>query len=96
MQLPGVACEIVEVDHEAGTTTLRFEVSNARANQLGWVQGGVVAAMLDGCIGIAGEVRSGDVLAMPLAEMNVSFVRPVPSGTLIGKGNVTRLLRKVG
>ena len=96
IQLPGVDCEIVEVDHHAGTTTLRFTVDEARANQFGFVQGGVVATMLDGCIGIAGAVRSGGVLAMPLAEMNVSFVRPVPTGILIGKGLVTRLGRKVG
>jgi uncharacterized protein (TIGR00369 family) len=52
--------------------------------------------MLDGCIGIAGAVGSGGILAMPLAEINVSYIRPVPSGTLIGKGAVTRLGRKVG
>ncbi len=94
--LPGVDMTIVELDYEAGTTTLRFEVADSRANQLGAVQGGVVAWMLDGCIGIAGAVGSGGVLAMPLAEMNVSFVRAVPSGTIIGKGIVTRLGRKVG
>jgi uncharacterized protein (TIGR00369 family) len=96
VQLPGVDCEIVDVDCEAGTTTLRFDVATARANQLGAVQGGVVATMLDGCIGIAGAVRSGGVLAMPLAEINVSFVRPVSAGTVTGKGIVTRLGRKVG
>ena len=52
--------------------------------------------LLDGCIGIAGVVRSGGILAMPLAEINVSYVRPVPSGTAIGKGAVVRLGRKVG
>ena len=96
MYLPGVDGEIVDVDHEAGATTLRFDVAEARANQLGAVQGGVVATMLDGCIGIAGAVRSGGVLAMPLAQMNVSFVRPVAPGAVIGKGIVTRLGRKVG
>jgi acyl-coenzyme A thioesterase PaaI-like protein len=44
--------EIRDVDHETGTTTLRFEVSDARANQFGSVQGGVVATMLDACIGL--------------------------------------------
>lgn len=96
MNLPGVEIEILEVDQNAGTTTLRFEVAEARANQLGAVQGGVVATMLDACIGIAGAVRSGGVLAMPLAEMNVSFIRRVQPGTLIGRGIVTRLGRKVG
>ncbi len=96
IHLPGVDIDIVAVDYEAGTTTLRFEVAEARANQFGSVQGGVVATMLDGCIGIAGAVRSGGVLAMPLAEISVSYVRPVPSGTVIGKGAVVRLGRKVG
>jgi uncharacterized protein (TIGR00369 family) len=91
IHLPGVDTDIVEVDYETGTTTLRFDVDDARANQFGSVQGGVVATMLDGCIGIAGAVRSGGVLAMPLAEINVSYVRPVPPGVVIGKGLVTRL-----
>ena len=94
--LPGVDLDIVETDYEAGTTKLRFEVADARANQFGAVQGRVVAWMLDGCIGIAGAVRSGGVLAMPLAEINVSYIRPVPAGTLVGKGVVARLGRKVG
>jgi uncharacterized protein (TIGR00369 family) len=94
--MPGVRSEILRVDHQAGTVNLRFEASEVTANQLGAVQGGIVAAMLDGCIGIAGAVRSGGVLAMPLAELNTSFVRPVRPGTVFGEGAVVRLGRKVG
>src|SRR5437762_14185855 len=36
------------------------------------------------------------VLAMPLAEINVSFVRQVPAGAVIGKGIATRLGRRAG
>lgn len=75
-QLPGIDGESVDVDYEAGATTLRFDVAEAMANQLGAVQGGVVATMLDGCIGIAGAVRSGGVLAMPLADVNVRSAGP--------------------
>lgn len=96
VSLPGVDMEIREVDYETGTTTLQFEVSDARANQLGAIQGGVVATLLDACIGIAGAVRSGGVLAMPLAEMNVSFVRPALARHLTGIGTATRIGRKVG
>lgn len=91
-----VSFEIVEVSHEAGTVGLRFDVSERTANQLGAVQGGVVAAMLDACIGIAGAVKSGGVLAMPLVELNTSFVRAVPPGELFGRGEVVRLGRRVG
>lgn len=96
MHPPGIDLEIIEVDFETGTTTLRFDVSAAWANQFGAAQGGIVATMLDGCIGIAGAARSGGVLAMPLAEINVSFVRQVPAGAVIGKGIATRLGRRVG
>ena len=94
--LPGVRSEITEVDHPAGTASLQFEASDVTANQLGAVQGGIVAAMLDACIGIAGAVRSGGVLAMPLATMTTSFVRPVLPGTVFGEGAVVRLGRTVG
>jgi uncharacterized protein (TIGR00369 family) len=33
---------------------------------------------------------------MSLSEMNVSFIRPAQSGTLMGRGIATRLGRKVG
>jgi acyl-coenzyme A thioesterase PaaI-like protein len=52
--------------------------------------------MPGGCIGIAGAAHSGGVLAMPLAELNVSVVRLVPPGTIHGIGLVTRLGRRVG
>jgi uncharacterized protein (TIGR00369 family) len=93
---PGLRGDILDVDQKAGTASLRFRVDDTVANQLGAVQGGTVATMLDGCIGIAGAAHSGGVLAMPLAELNVSFVRPIPPGIIHGTGAVTRLGRKVG
>ena len=93
---PGLRGEILAVDPEAGTTSLRFDVDGGVANQLGAVQGGTVATMLDACIGIAGAAHSGGVLAMPLAELNVNFVRPAQPGVIHGTGVVTRLGRKVG
>lgn len=47
--------------------------------------------MLDGCLGMAGAIKSGGLLAMPLAEMKTTFVRPVAAGRVIGKGEVIRL-----
>ena len=93
---PGLRTEILDVDREAGTANLRIQVDGTMSNQFGAVMGGTVASMLDGCIGIAGAAYSGGVLAMPLAELNVSFVRPVPPGIVHGFGAVTRLGRKVG
>jgi len=44
------------------------------------VQGGIVATMLAACIGVADAVKSGGLLAMPLAEMKTSFIRPALPG----------------
>src|SRR6185436_12528351 len=91
VELPGLKISIRDVSYEAGSVTLDFEVDRSLANQLGSVQGGVVATMLDACIGMAGTIKSGGVLAMPCAEMKVSFVRPVPPGALVGRGETIRL-----
>lgn len=92
----GLDIEIVEVSFEEGTVTIEFDVGQSLANQLGAVQGGIVATMLDACIGIAGAVKSGGVLAMPLAEMKTSYLRPVPTGRVIGKGETLKLGKKLG
>jgi uncharacterized protein (TIGR00369 family) len=55
-----------------------------------FVQGGIAATMLDACVGVAGAVKSG-VLGMPLVEMQVSFVRPVVVGAVVGSGETIRL-----
>ena len=62
----------VRSEGATGETTIRFEVDDGLANQLGAIQGGAVATLLNGCIGIAGAAGSGGVLAMPLAELNVT------------------------
>ncbi len=92
---PGLDFEIVEVEHAAGRAELRFELPEETSNQFGFVQGGTIATMLDACLGIAGAVKSGGVLAMPLIQMQISFVKPVPVGIVSGTGSTTRLGRSV-
>ncbi len=91
MTFPGLSGRIRALSYEAGTVALEFEVSAALANPFGALHGGVVATLLDACMGIAGTVKSGAALAMPLAEMKISFVRPIAPGTIIGTGETLRL-----
>lgn len=95
IDVPGLEILVSEVSYEQGTATLQFDVMPGLANQLGFVQGGIVATMLDACLGIAGASKSGGVLAMPLAEMKTTFVRPVPVGRVIGTGETIKLGRKI-
>ena len=93
--IPGVATRILEVDPEEGTASMKMDVDKSHANQLGYVQGGTVATLLDGCIGIAGAVKSGGVLAMPLVELKVSFLRAVPVGRVTGEGRTLKLGKRI-
>jgi uncharacterized protein (TIGR00369 family) len=91
MAIPGLTGRIRELSYEAGTVTLEFEVAQSLANPFGAVQGGIVATLLDACIGIAVTVKSGGTLAMPLVEMKTSFIRPVMPGNIVGTGQTIRL-----
>jgi uncharacterized protein (TIGR00369 family) len=95
IDVPGLEIQILDVSYEKGTVDIEFDVSDRLANQLGFVQGGIVATMLDACIGIAGATRSGGTLAMPLAEMKTTFVRPAPIGKIIGRGETLKLGKKL-
>ena len=50
-----------------------------------------MVTVFDACIGIAGAVKPGGQLAMPLAEMKTTFVRPAKPGRLVGKAANFRL-----
>lgn len=91
MTLPGLGGRIRTLSYQAGTVTLEFEAAASLANPFGALQGGVVATLLDACMGIAGTVKSGGALAMPLAEMKISFVRPIAPGRIVGMGETIRL-----
>ena len=95
IDVPGLEIQTLDVSYEKGTADLEFEVADGLANQLGFVQGGIVATMLDACIGIAGATKSGGVLAMPLAEMKTTFVRPASVGKIIGRGETLKLGKKL-
>lgn len=91
MKFPGFEAQLMDLSAESGTVVLEFEVAEGWANPFGTLHGGVVATLLDACLGMAGSVKSGGVLAMPLAEVKISFVRPVPPGKIMGKGETVRL-----
>lgn len=95
IDVPGLEILISDISYDKGTAALQFNVMPGLANQFGFVQGGIVATMLDACIGIAGATKSGGVLAMPLAEMKTTFVRPMAVGRVIGKGETIKLGRKL-
>ncbi|MHA6334090.1 PaaI family thioesterase [Qipengyuania sp. CAU 1752] len=88
----------VEFDHfdaEREEITLRFNAPASFITPRGSVQGGLVAGFLDEVMGWA-HVWATDHADAPLnLEINMTLLRPVPAGPLVGKGRVVRRGRRV-
>ena len=83
--------ELISEDPAAGTIEIAFHPGRAFLNPHGTVQGGFVAAMLDDTMGPA-LVSMTDGACIPSSlDMNVSFLRPVKPGRVIGRGRVVKL-----
>lgn len=80
--------ELLAEHPEQGRIEIAFHPNASMLNPRGTVQGGFVAAMLDDTMGPALVSMSGDKEAPVSLDMNVTFVKPVVPGRVIGKGRV--------
>ena len=80
--------ELIREDPAAGTVEIAFHPGEAFLNPHGTVQGGFVAAMLDDTMGPALVSKTDGACIPSSIEMNVSFIRAVKPGRVIGKGRV--------
>ena len=78
--------ELVSEDPEAGTIEIAFHPDERMLNPQGSIQGGFVAAMLDDTMGPALVSMSAGTLMPRSIDLNVSFIRPVMPGRVIGRG----------
>jgi uncharacterized protein (TIGR00369 family) len=80
---------------EAGVLHCAFVAKEAFLNPAGYVQGGLLAAMLDEAMGpvVAATTREA-VLAQTL-EMKTSYLRGARPGTILGEGRVLHRGREV-
>ena len=81
------------LDHDAGRGWVRigFEGKREFLNPAGFVQGGILAAMLDDTMGPAVWLKSGGALYTATIEMKVSFLAPARPGPIVGEGSVVQL-----
>ena len=83
------------IDPAAGTIEIGFTADERFANPQGFVQGGIIAAMLDDTHGPAlfGHV---DGLVFPVTvDFNVSFIKAARLGSFVGKGRLVSLGRTI-
>ena len=73
---------------EDGVLSCAFEATDAFLNPAGFVQGGILAAMLDEAMGhVVAAVSREPVFAQTL-EMKVSYMRGARPGTIFGEARV--------
>jgi uncharacterized protein (TIGR00369 family) len=80
--------ELIDQWPDEGRIELAFQPTAAMCNGRGSVQGGFVAAILDDIMGPALVTSTGGSEAPVTIDMNVSYLRPVMPGRVIGRGRV--------
>lgn len=73
---------------EPGCVRASFQGKPEFYNPIGFVQGGILAAMLDGVMGCAAVSLLAPDESITTLDMNTSYMRSVRDVTLIGEGRV--------
>ena len=87
--------ELLSEHPEEGRIEIAFRADERMLNPRGTIQGGFVAAMLDDTMGPALVSMSGGTVMPSSIDLNVSFIRPVKPGRIIGRGRVVKQGRSV-
>ena len=87
--------ELVAENSSEGVIEFAFHPNETMLNPRGMVQGGIIAAMLDDTMAPALISLTDGKLLPASIDLNVSFIRPVKPGRVIGKGRVVNRGRTV-
>jgi uncharacterized protein (TIGR00369 family) len=96
-RLPAPPCaqllgwHILDAKPEQGWIRISFEGKPEFRNPAGFIQGGILAAMLDDTMGPAVFTMTNGELYTATIDMNVSFLAPAKVGKIIGEANVIQL-----
>lgn len=86
---------LLEQNAEEGRVRIGFDAREDFLNPAGYVQGGILTAMLDDAMGPAALVASGGALFTSTINMNVAFLAPARPGELIAEARVVQLGKTV-
>lgn len=87
---------VVDARPADGWIRIGFEGRREFLNPAGFIQGGILAAMLDDSMGPAVFAHTDGALYTSTIDMHVSFLSPARPGALFGEGQVVQLGRTVG
>ena len=86
---------LLDARPEAGWIRIGFEGKREFCNPAGFIQGGILGAMLDDTMGPAVFVMTEGRLYTATITMTVNFLAPAKVGPITGEANVTQLGRTV-
>jgi uncharacterized protein (TIGR00369 family) len=86
---------LLEHDAEKGWVKIAFEGRSEFLNPAGFVQGGMLAAMLDDTMGTAVHLMTEGRFYTVTIGLTVSFLAPAQPGRLIGEGRVVQLGKSI-
>jgi uncharacterized protein (TIGR00369 family) len=86
---------LIDARPEQGWVRIGFEGKRDFCNPAGFVQGGILSAMLDDTMGPAVFVMTDGKLYTATITMTVNFLAPAKPGKIIGEATVTQLGRTI-
>jgi uncharacterized protein (TIGR00369 family) len=82
---------LLALDREKQTIRVGFTAREDFLNPAGFIQGGILSAMLDDTMGpVVVGITDGELFTTTI-DMNVPFIAPAKPGKLVGEGRVVQL-----
>ena len=86
---------LIDLKPEEGMIRIGFEGREEFCNPSGFIQGGILAAMLDDTMGPAVFAMTDGRLYTATVSMTVNFISPAEPGPIIGEARVIQLGRTI-
>jgi uncharacterized protein (TIGR00369 family) len=87
---------LIDAKPEIGWVQIGFEAKPEFCNPAGFVQGGLLAAMLDDTMGPAVLIKTNGALYTATIDLHVSFLAPARTGPLTGEATVVQIGSTIG
>jgi uncharacterized protein (TIGR00369 family) len=81
---------------KTGEAVIEFEATDAHANPMGTLHGGVLCDIADAAMGLAYASALGEDESFTTLELKINFLKPVWKGKLLAVGRVVKQGRTVG
>jgi uncharacterized protein (TIGR00369 family) len=87
--------QVTRTNRRTGEVWMRFRSQPSFLNRHGFVQGGLLAAMLDSTMGCAAMASLPPGESIVTLEIKVTFLRPAPPGIIRGFGRLLQRGRSI-